>query len=247
MTVSLSTAWMGAEPTAEQLLQVAQALDVRAFHASEPPARAALLRAELKGGGVRILSVSPSTPAGLSDPDTARAVAALEAAAQAASALKAECVVFEGGSPEPGGSEAATERVARAVHGLLGRGVPLAFRNGGGEHDLLGFQETEWLLSALPGLRLYFDPAHAERAARQTDGPSLTAWMDAFAGRCAGVFVHGLGSSGAGGAHPADDGPPWSTLVSSLPTRVPWVLDPGADMGAADVEDALRFLRSVVM
>ena len=247
MTVSLSTAWLGAAPSAAHLLEIARAFDVRAFHASQPPVQAAWLRTELKSQGVRILSVASDAPAGLSDPDVQRALEALQVAMAAASALKSERVVFEGGPHEPGEREAATERTARAIHGPLGRGVPLAFRNGGGRQDLLGFEETGWLLSELPSLGLYFDPARAERAARNEEGPSLTAWMDAYAGRCAGIFVHGLGASGSGGAHPADDGPPWSTLVSSLPRNVPWVLDPGEALGRAGVEDALRYLRSILM
>ena len=247
MTVTLATGWLGDEVSGERLLEVARSLEQRAFHAASPPTGAAWLRTELKAQGVRILGVSAVAPAGLSDPHVERALRALEGAVVAASALKADTVVFEGGPPEPGGPEEATERLVRAIHGPLRRGVPLAFRNGAGRADLLGFQETEWLLSELPGLDLHFDPARAERAARREEGPSLTAWMDAYAGRCSGVFVHGLGASGEGGAHPADDGPPWRTLASSLPRRVPWILDPSTALSPAEVKDALHFLRSIWM
>jgi len=247
VTVTLATGWLGDEVSATRLLEVARSLDQRAFHAARPPAGAVRLRTELKAQGVRILGVSTAAPEGLSDPHVERALQALERAVLAASALRAETVVFEGGSPEPGGREEATERLARAVHGALRRGVPLAVRNGRGREDLLGFEETEWLLSELPGLGLHFDPARAERAARRDEGPALTAWMDAYAGRCSGVFVHGLGRSGEGGAHPADDGPPWRTLVSSLPRRVPWILEPAETLSPAEVKDALHYLRSLWM
>ena len=159
-----------------------------------------------------------------------------------------------GGDPTPLRAEAArlrqagaakgVEAAARALHGPLKEGVPLAVRNGDGLGDVLQSVETGWLLDALPGLSLWFDPARAERAARLATGPALMPWLDAHAARVAGLAAHGLGSDLAGRAHPEDAGPDWGSLVASLPRRLTWVLDVSGTLSAADVRDAVRFLEA---
>lgn len=141
--------------------------------------------------------------------------------------------------------EARAKRVeiaARGLHAALKDGVPLAVRNDDGLERLLGFEETGWLLGALPRLGLWFDPARAERGARLGVGPALSRWADAYAARVAGVAAHGLGSDLAGHAHPEDEGPDWGSLGETLPRRLTWVLDVSGRLSAADVRDAVRFL-----
>jgi hypothetical protein len=142
------------------------------------------------------------------------------------------------------GRERLVEGAARALHAALKDGVPLTVRNGDGLAALLGFEETGWLLSALPRLQLFFDPARAERAARLATGPALVRWTDAHAARVAGVAAHGLGSDLAGRAHPEDAGPDWGSLGDTLPRGRTWVLDVSGTLSAADVRDAVRFLRA---
>lgn len=104
----------------------------------------------------------------------------------------------------------------------------------------------EWLLDDLPALGLFFDPARAQRAWRLGLGPEPAAWADRLASRTVGVFVHGLGSDLAGHGHPEDGAADWGTLGRSLPHRVPWILDVTHALSAADVEDAIRYLRAMV-
>lgn len=136
------------------------------------------------------------------------------------------------------------EAAARALHGPLKDGVPLALRNGDGLDDLVGHAEIGWLLDALPRLAVWFDPARAQRAVRLTAAPALTAWTDAWASRAAGVVAHGLGSDLGGHAHPEDAGPDWGSLGASLPRRLTWVLDVSGSLSAADVRDAVRYLKA---
>lgn len=148
----------------------------------------------------------------------------------------------EGLALRAGPRERLVEQVARALHGPLREGVPLAVVPGDGAEHLLGLTETGWLLEALPRLMLWLDAARAERAARLGLGPALTAWTDAWAGRTVGVLAHGLGGDLAGHAHPEEDGPAWGSLGESLPRGLPWVLDVSGRLSAADVRDALRCL-----
>jgi len=143
--------------------------------------------------------------------------------------------------------EAVADRAVRALHRAQADGVPLAIRNSGRVGDLLlGPDVVEWLLDDLPALGLFFDPAHALRAWRLGLGPEPAAWADRLASRTTGVFVHGLGSDLAGHGHPEDGAADWGTLGRSLPHRVPWVLDVTHTLSAADVEDAIRYLRAMV-
>lgn len=143
--------------------------------------------------------------------------------------------------------EGAAARAARALHLAFADGVPLAIRNGGRPGDLLlQPDEVEWLLDDLPGLGLCFDPARALRAWRLGLGPEPAAWADRLASRTVGVCVQGLGTDLAGHGHPEDGGPDWGTLGRSLPHRVPWILDVTHALSAADVDDAIRYVRSMV-
>jgi hypothetical protein len=159
--------------------------------------------------------------------------------AEEAGALRAEAQRLR-----EAGAARAVEAAARALHGPLKAGVPLAVRNGDGLAAVLQHVETGWLLDALPGLALWFDPARAERAARLGNGPAVTAWLDAYGPRVGGVAAHGLGSGLGGRAHPADAGPDWGSLAASLPRRLTWVLDLSGSLAAADVRDAVRFLEA---
>ena len=143
--------------------------------------------------------------------------------------------------------EGGADRAARALHRASADGAELAIRNGGRAADLLLQPDVvEWLLSDLPTLGLWFDPARAHRAWCLGLGPEPAAWADRFAGRTTGVFVHGLGSDLGGHGHPEDGAPDWGTLGRSLPHRVPWILDVTHTLSAADVEDAIRYLRAMV-
>lgn len=152
-------------------------------------------------------------------------------------ALRAEVLAARGA-----GRERLIEQVARALHGPLAQGVPLAVANGLGPERLLGFTETGWLLDALPRLGLWLDPVAAEQAHRQGWGPSLVAWTDAYGGRTVGALAHGAGSAGTGHAHPEDQGADWGSLGATLPRRLPWILDVTGNLSAADVRDAVRYL-----
>ena len=144
-----------------------------------------------------------------------------------------------------GAREAAAERAVRALYGPLSRGVPLAVRNGDGVHDLLGLEETGWLLDEFPRLGFWFDPTRAFRAFRAGSGPATAVWTERLARRVGGVFAHGLGSSLEGGSHPEDVAPPWGTLAEVLPRGVPWVLDVSPSLAAGDVAEAVRYLGSL--
>ena len=137
-------------------------------------------------------------------------------------------------------------RAARALHAAL-RGTPLALRNAGTAADLLLEPTTlEWLLSDLPRLGFFFDPARALRAHRLGLGPQPAAWADRFGSRTGGVFVHGLGSDLAGHSHPEDGAPEWRLLAEELPRGIPWILDLAPSLAPGDVEDAIRYVESAV-
>lgn len=152
-------------------------------------------------------------------------------------ALRAELL-----ATRQGARERLVEQIARALHGPLAQGVPLAVANGLGPEQVLGFTETGWLLDALPRLGLWLDPLGAEQARRQGWGPGGVAWTDAYGGRTVGALAHGAGSAGTGHAHPEDQGADWGSLGESLPRRLPWILDVTGSLSAADVRDAVRYL-----
>jgi hypothetical protein len=173
---------------------------------------------------------------GAADPG-AETPLALEEASAVASVLRAGAVVLEGGVLPPGVSrEEAVETALRRIHGLVVTGVPLALRIGGRVGDLLGFEEAGWALESLPRLSLWFDPARALERAGAGAGPDVPAWAERYAGRMAGIHLERL---------PAEDGTDWKSLVQSLPTRVPWVLDPPAAVSERDLQRAVGYLRSL--
>jgi hypothetical protein len=214
------------------LVARARALDQRTWHlpAALPQPRA--LQALLREKGLAVCSLGSAadvTPGTLA----------------CASALRVRAVVVAGVARGARSPDADAEDLARALHAPLTAGVPLALRNGGDPTDLLDETVCGWLLEALPRLGLWFDPAAALRAARREGGAPLARWTDAWAGRTGGVFVHGLGAAGRGGAHPCEDGPPWTALRESLPGRVPWVLELDPACEEAHVRDALAWLRDL--
>lgn len=217
---------------AERLLARGEALDQRLWHLPGPLAGAREARARLHAGGLSITSVQTD-------------VAGLETALACGSALRARAIVVDGGTLRGAAPEDAADRLVRALHGPLVAGAPLAIRNGADEHAVLGFVATEWLLSELPRLALWFDPAAAEARRRGGVGTDLPGWMDAYGTRMGGLFVHGLGSDGRGGAHPTDHGVDWPALWPALPPAAPRVLALDAAHDDATVRDALRYLRGI--
>ena len=216
----------------ERLLARGEALDQRLWHLPAPIDGAREARGHLHAGGLSVTSVQTD-------------LAGLDHALACGSALRVRAVVVDGGMLDGEDPEAAADRIVRALHGPLVAGAPLAIRNGAGADAALGFVSTEWVLSELPRLALWFDPAGALARLRAGVGTELTGWMDAYGLRMGGLFVHGLGSDGTGGAHPSDDGPDWGALLSGLPRSAPRVLamDPSFDDDA--IRDALRLIRSV--
>jgi hypothetical protein len=142
--------------------------------------------------------------------------------------------------------EKAAERAVRALHAARTTGAPLAVRNGGSAACLLGFEELEWVLDDLPRLVLFFDPARALRLHALGLGPAPAAWGERYAKRIAGVLVQGLASDLVGGSHPEDGGAAWQELAEGLPRAAPWFLDLAPTLAAADVEDAVRYLRAEI-
>jgi hypothetical protein len=227
----------GERPMAEaDFFSTLEDLDLRRVVLRLP---AAVEAAALRAHGVTVCGVAPGADVAVED-------AAIARAARRAAATKADALVLEGGRVAGDDRGRATERAARVLHPFLGAGVPLAIRPGGAAEDLLGYEEVSWLLDALPRLGLWLDPARAMALQRAGHGPAVSAWAEACAGRCTGVWVHGLGGDGKGGAHLRDDGPPWEQLAEMLPTRRPWVLDLAPDAGRDALRDALGDLRSVL-
>ena len=210
-------------------------LDQRLWHLPTPLAGSRDVRdarARLHAGGVSITSLETD-------------LAGLDDALARGSALRVRAVVVNGGALDGEDPEAAADRLVRALHGPLVGGAPLAIRNGLGEDAAVGFVATEWLLSELPRLRLWFDPSAALARLRAGVGTEISGWIDAYGLRMGGLFVHGLGSDGRGGAHPTDDGAEWPSLWDALPTAAPRVLAMDPRFGDDDVRDALGYLRGL--
>ncbi len=230
-------------------------------------------REELKPLGVGIEAVVQQGGAGASLEDPRAFAAGLERQAAWTARLKAAWTVVEAGdlggrderelsrrdgalvtarSDEDSDAVAAlrephragaVERAARALHDGLRVGVPLAVRNAGGAAGLLGFEETGWLLDALPRLRLAFDPTRALRLHRLGLGPNPASWAEQYASRSTLLFVHGLGADFAGGSHPEDGAPAWPILRDILPDRLPRVLEVRPTLTHAEVLDAVGYVR----
>jgi hypothetical protein len=247
--LAVTTRALGPVGCAPALVAALRALRLSRVVLLDPPPAARAWRPELAAAGIEVAGVAlEGVPPDLCD--AARSAAGLAAPAAAAAALRAGHLVVPSPRVVPAERAATRERrveeAARALHGPLAAGVPLAVVNGGRDADLLHLTETGWLLDALPRLALWFDPARALalEAAGLDAGP--LAYADRFAGRVGGVLVHGLGSDGRGHAHPEDRGPPWGRLGESLPQRVPWVLDLSSRHDAADLRDAARFLEAAL-
>lgn len=216
----------------DRLLTRAETLDQRLWHLPGSIEQAEDARRRLHAAGVSVSSI------GATKDDLARAL-------HVGAALRVRTVVVDGGALEGADPEVAADGLVRALHGPLASGAPLAIRNGLGEDALLGYVATEWLLSELPRLSLWFDPSAAMARQRAGVGTDLPGWMDAYGTRMGGLFVHGLGSDGRGGAHPTDDGPDWPALWGALPKAAPRVLalDPAHDDD--QVRDAMRYVRGL--
>ncbi len=216
---------------AERLLARGEVLDQRLWHLPAPIDGAREARGRLHAGGLSVTSVQTDR-------------AGLEQALACGSALRARAIVVDGGVLDGADPEEAADRLVRALHGPLVAGAPLAIRNGPGADALIGFVATEWLLSELPRLALWFDPSSALARQRAGVGTEVTGWIDAYGLRMGGLFVHGLGSDGRGGAHPTDDGADWPALWGALPRAAPRVLAMGPEHDDEALRDALRYLRS---
>lgn len=252
MTLALVPRAAGAGAGPAALAALAREAGIPQLVLDDPPAVAAQWREPLKAAGVSVVALR-----------LAQQGAPGEAALALAGALRVERVVVGGGSlatppgltVEAGAAareaqrlrvrERQVEALARALHAPVGAGVPLAVRHAQVASDLLRLEEVGWLLDALPRLTLWLDPARLLAASREGWEAGPLAWADRLAGRVAGVSVHGLGSDGRGHAHPEDDGPPWGTLASTLPRRVPWALDLSSRLEARDVAEARRFLEAL--
>jgi hypothetical protein len=163
----------------------------------------------------------------------------------AAARLRAGHVVVEGAGAVAADRtvrERAVEDAARSLHGPLRRGVPLAVRPGSAAGDLLGIEETGWLLDALPRLAFVLDPARARRLHLAEHGPAPEVWAERFGPRTNLIACHGFGDSDAGGRHPAEDDLAWRVLSEMVPRRTPWLLDLAPDLGVGDLSDALGYL-----
>jgi hypothetical protein len=218
---------------AATILRRALALDQRLWHLATTLPGANAVRRRLHEQGVSVVSVGCTRDK-------------LDEAASFGSALRVRVVVVEGDTLLDGEDvEGAADRMVRTLHPYLADGVPLAIRNTGEPAGLLGMTGCEWMLDELPRLVLWLDPARALRRHRADLGPPPSSWTDAFAHRTGGVFVHGLGSEGLGGAHPDDDGPDWRALRGVLPGAAPWVLELDSVRSEDEVADALRYVRTI--
>jgi hypothetical protein len=197
-------------------------------------------REDLREVGVRTAAVA-LREGGVGRGADAALEAGIARAIRAAHRLRAEAVVL-GGAGGFDASRAARERAvddaARRLHGRLRDGVPFVIRHGIASTDLLGLDETEWLLDALPGLGFLFDPFGANRRAAEGEGPPAETWAERFAKRTVLVAVRGEGEQDGG--HPADSDVDWRQIAGLLSGDVTWVLETGPRAG--DVSDAASYL-----
>jgi hypothetical protein len=235
VTLALTSRALGPTAGADALVARARAIGVPGLVLDDPTPRASGWRDVLKGQGVALLAVRFTRPGPPSAEDLA-----------VAGALRVPRVVVGSGPGEPGARAREVEALARVFHPMLAAGAPLVLRHAERTGDLLGLEEAGWLLEALPRLALWLDPAWLHGAERDGWGAGPQAWADRWAGRVAGVSVHGLGSDGRGHAHPEDDGPRWGTLAGALPRGVPWALDVSRDLADDDVREARRYLEAAL-
>ncbi len=239
MSLGLSTRSLGDGVSVAPLLARAQALDCRGLYLNWPWRVGEADMRALRAGGIQPLG-------GQIDLAMNAAVAArLREASQLAGRLRLPALIVDVIHSQ-GSREEAAQSLARALPPLLREGVPLWLRDAAESGGLLAGDSLQWILSDLPGLGLWVDPAR--RAAAR--GPTATGTaagdaLDAVAGRCGGVFVHAR-QDGADGGHPEEGGVDWAQLAQRLPRRVPWILDLGQGLAQRDVGDALRYLRMLL-
>ena len=239
MSVALATRRLGPSAAVGDWLDVLGRHDVRAL-------RIDALRADAREAGA-LLKARGVTAAAVRVPPTEQDVAvSLAQIRDTASALRARLVLpsLSAAAYREGDREAAAERVARALHGAQRDGMPLALRFSADGDDLLDLEMLEWLLGDLPALGVWLDVPALEHAHRHAEGPALPALAEAFAPRVLGLDVAGAADGPAGGAHPKDGGPDWSTLWEILPRGASRVLDvdPGPD--GSRLPEALAWLRA---
>lgn len=241
MSVGLSTRSLGDGVAAAPLLARAQALDCRGLYLNWPWRVGEADLRTLRASGVQPLG--GQVDLAVNDALAAR----LGQASQLAGRMRLPALIVDvlhaQGSPAD-----AAQSLARALHPLLREGVPLWLRDAADSGGLLAGESLQWILSDLPGLGLWVDPARRASAA----GPGARGLaagagdaLDAVAGRCGGVFVHAW-RDGVDGAHPEEGGVDWAQLAQRLPRRVPWILDLGPGLSQQDVGDALRYLRMLL-
>lgn len=236
MSWALSTRVFGPGLTPDVLIAHLRAHDVRGVAFPRAPTRPRQWRSELSAAGVRCVGVQ--APA--QDPE------ALASAVTACSALDAPLIVDAGALPDPAAHEAAVAALARRLHAPLGEGAVVCVRPGDAGPAVLDETGLEWLLEDLPGLGLWLDPVAVLRREAAGEGLGMDALLNRWVSRCRGTFVAGRGSDGRGGRHPEDSGADWSTLSALLPRGIPWVLDLAPEAAGEELEDAVRFLRTIV-
>jgi hypothetical protein len=226
--ISLASVRLG--PRADRLEEAAEHGAAAGFHsvfASVPPADEALARRGLGVAGVALAGVSSPPVTAL-----ARAPAAIDAAARAASALKTRLVVLDASALVAGPiPEADLEALSRVLFDATRRwaGATISVRSGsvrsgsgrGGAKPLLDLAAVEALLADLASkpVALFFDPAGVASPAE---------WAERTASKTTGVVL----SEGTD----VD----WGTLREMTPSRAVRVLEVDRDLAPADVTAARR-------
>jgi hypothetical protein len=240
LTLAIATRRLGLRAGVEEWLRALEGLGVRALRIDGLASPAAEVGVVLRARGVAVV--------GLRVPPAEADVALQLADARGiASALRTRVVILSlsaAAHQSPHGREAATEHVARALHGAQREGMPLALRYTAGGDDLLDMQMLEWLLGDLPTLGVWLDIPALEHAHRANEGLALPALAETLGPRVRGLDIAGASDGAAGGAHPEDGGPDWSTLWEILPRDATRVLDvdPGPD--GSRLREALAWLRA---
>ncbi len=240
MTLALATRRLGQGAGVEEWLRALEVHDARALRVDSLRSPAPDVGTALRVRGV--------TVAGMRVPPTQQdVVQQLADVRAAASALRTQMVILSVSAvahDAEKGREAAAERVSRALHAAQREGMPIALRCWSGADDLLDVEMLEWLLGDLPALSVWLDIPALEHAYREGSGTALPALAEALGPRVRGLDIAGAADGAAGGAHPEDAGPDWSTLWEILPRGATRVLDvdPGPD--GSRLPEALSWLRA---
>jgi sugar phosphate isomerase/epimerase len=252
MTVALTSSWRpeAADRLAEAA-RLAHGMGFRAVYAARPPADVKEAREVLEGLDVTLAAVGTDRVH-----DATAIPAAVERAAEAASALRRPLVALDlfdlvAGPRES--ADAAVVRLCRVLHETLSAwpGLGIAVRATGRKDLLVGWREAEWLLDDLSGkaVGLWFDPVRALALERAGAGPAPLDWAARHGRRVLGVTLArgSTGGPGDGGhAPPEAVGLDWGTLRDLVPSRAARVLDVGPSVPAPDVVDARRYLEEVL-